>query len=36
MHSFLGVPIVSRDGVIGAFYLTDKRGAPSSPRTTSG
>src|SRR3954464_1187652 len=24
MHSFLGVPIVSADGVIGAFYLTDK------------
>jgi signal transduction histidine kinase len=27
MHSFLGVPIVSADGVIGAFYLTDKEGA---------
>jgi signal transduction histidine kinase len=27
MHSFLGVPIVSRDGVIGAFYLTEKIGA---------
>jgi signal transduction histidine kinase len=26
MHSFLGVPIVSHDEVIGAFYLTDKRG----------
>jgi signal transduction histidine kinase len=24
MHSFLGVPIVSGDGVIGAFYLTEK------------
>src|SRR3984957_10490656 len=27
MHSFLGVPIVARGGVIGAFYLTDKEGA---------
>ncbi|HEX4109319.1 MAG TPA: histidine kinase [Solirubrobacteraceae bacterium] len=27
MHSFLGVPIVAADGVIGAFYLTDKEGA---------
>jgi signal transduction histidine kinase len=26
MRSFLGVPIVSRDDVIGAFYLTDKEG----------
>jgi signal transduction histidine kinase len=26
MRSFLGVPIVSRGEVIGAFYLTDKRG----------
>jgi signal transduction histidine kinase len=26
MRSFLGVPIVMRDEVIGAFYLTDKRG----------
>jgi len=26
MRSFLGVPIVSRDGVIGAFYLTEKEG----------
>src|SRR5262245_42781387 len=25
MRSFLGVPIVTADGVIGAFYLTDKR-----------
>ncbi|TMK69416.1 MAG: GAF domain-containing sensor histidine kinase [Actinobacteria bacterium] len=28
MRSFLGVPIVSRDGVIGAFYLTEKERAP--------
>jgi signal transduction histidine kinase len=27
MRSFLGVPIVSREGVIGAFYLTQKEGA---------
>jgi signal transduction histidine kinase len=27
MRSFLGVPIVARDEVIGAFYLTDKQGA---------
>ncbi len=27
MRSFLGVPIVSREGVIGAFYLTEKLGA---------
>jgi signal transduction histidine kinase len=27
MHSFLGVPIVSADGVIGAFYLTEKEDA---------
>ncbi len=26
MHSFLGVPIVARSGVIGAFYLTEKQG----------
>ncbi len=26
MHSFLGVPIVSHGEVIGAFYLTDKKG----------
>jgi signal transduction histidine kinase len=26
MHSFLGVPIVAREGVIGAFYLTEKEG----------
>jgi signal transduction histidine kinase len=29
MSSFLGVPIVSRGGVLGAFYLTDKEGADS-------
>jgi signal transduction histidine kinase len=29
MRSFLGVPIVSPDGIIGAFYLTQKEGAPS-------
>jgi signal transduction histidine kinase len=28
MRSFLGVPIVSRSGVIGAFYLTEKLRAP--------
>jgi signal transduction histidine kinase len=28
MHTFLGVPIVAPDGVIGAFYLTEKVGAP--------
>jgi signal transduction histidine kinase len=28
MRSFLGVPIVARTGVIGAFYLTDKEGRP--------
>lgn len=28
MRSFLGVPIVAREGVIGALYLTDKEGAP--------
>jgi signal transduction histidine kinase len=27
MHSFLGVPIVAPEGVIGAFYLTHKEGA---------
>src|SRR6187200_899715 len=26
MRSFLGVPIVAPDGVIGAFYLSDKQG----------
>jgi signal transduction histidine kinase len=29
MRSFLGVPIVSPDGVIGSFYLTHKEGAGS-------
>jgi signal transduction histidine kinase len=29
MRSFLGVPIVSADGVIGAFYLTEKEAAPA-------
>jgi signal transduction histidine kinase len=29
MRSFLGVPIVTQDGVIGAFYLTEKEGAPA-------
>jgi signal transduction histidine kinase len=29
MRSFLGVPIRTRDGVIGAFYLTEKEGAAS-------
>jgi signal transduction histidine kinase len=28
MRSFLGVPIVARGGVIGAFYLTEKEGRP--------
>ena len=28
MRSFLGVPIVARTGVIGAFYLTEKEGRP--------
>jgi signal transduction histidine kinase len=28
MRSFLGVPIVSAGDIIGAFYLTDKQGAP--------
>lgn len=28
MRSFLGVPIVSKSTIIGAFYLTDKRDAP--------
>jgi len=28
MRSFLGVPIVAPEGVIGAFYLTEKEGAP--------
>jgi signal transduction histidine kinase len=29
MRSFLGVPIVAPEGVIGAFYLTQKDGAPA-------
>jgi signal transduction histidine kinase len=29
MRSFLGVPIVSAGDIIGAFYLTDKRGEPA-------
>jgi signal transduction histidine kinase len=29
MRSFLGVPIVTTDGVIGAFYLTEKQNAPA-------
>jgi signal transduction histidine kinase len=33
MTSFLGVPIVSKSGTIGAFYLTMKRGAPLFPDT---
>jgi signal transduction histidine kinase len=28
MRSFLGVPIVTSEGVIGAFYLTEKQGSP--------
>jgi len=28
MRSFLGVPIVAAEGVIGAFYLTEKEGGP--------
>src|ERR671910_505957 len=31
MRSFLGVPIVSAGDIIGAFYLTDKQGAPQFP-----
>jgi signal transduction histidine kinase len=33
MRSFLGVPIVSADGVIGAFYLTEKLEASAFDRT---
>ena len=29
MRSFLGVPILARDEVIGAFYLTEKEGQPT-------
>ena len=37
MRSFLGVPILAREGVIGAFYLTPTRRArrPSGPRIAS-
>jgi len=28
MRSFMGIPIVSKDKIIGAFYLTGKRGLP--------
>jgi signal transduction histidine kinase len=31
MRSFLGVPIVAPEGVIGAFYLTEKLGDPPAP-----
>jgi len=30
MRSFLGVPIVAKGDIIGAFYLTEKRGTPSA------
>jgi signal transduction histidine kinase len=33
MRSFLGVPIVSRNGVIGAFYLTEKHSADEFDET---
>jgi signal transduction histidine kinase len=33
MRSFLGVPIVAREGVIGAFYLTEKEGGASFDAT---
>ncbi len=33
MRSFLGVPISTREGVIGAFYLTEKTGASASEFT---
>jgi signal transduction histidine kinase len=33
MRSFLGVPIVSRNGVIGAFYLTEKEGGDEFDET---
>jgi signal transduction histidine kinase len=35
MRSFLGVPIVAPEGVIGAFYLTEKEGADAIDFTTS-
>ena len=34
MRSFLGVPIVAQDGVIGAFYLTEKWPEPTSATAT--
>ena len=34
MRSFLGVPIVAPEGVIGAFYLTEKDGRRASTTTT--
>jgi signal transduction histidine kinase len=36
MRSFLGVPIVARTGVIGAFYLTEKEGAPDFDEADEG
>ena len=36
MRSFLGVPIVARDEVIGAFYLTEKEGARQLRRRRPG
>jgi signal transduction histidine kinase len=36
MHSFLGVPIVSGNEVIGAFYLTEKRGPTSFDASDQG
>ena len=35
MHTFLGVPIVSKDEVIGALYLTEKDDAVLRPTTRS-
>ena len=35
MRSFLGVPIVAPEGVIGAFYLTEKEGAERLRRPTT-
>jgi signal transduction histidine kinase len=35
MRSFLGVPIVAPEGVIGAFYLTEKEGADAVDFTAS-
>jgi signal transduction histidine kinase len=36
MRSFLGVPIVARTGVIGAFYLTEKERAPDFDEADEG